>query len=81
MNQTWREILRNRGLASIRIHRTPTDISQPPYIHFLFREEWAEPWMENFDSPIPSNWLAIRGFSHMEHYAIKIGVLHSTMPV
>lgn len=48
-----------------------------PYIHILFRRQFAEPWMTSRDSAIPKlpiDWLADRGFGGMEHFDIKVGV-------
>jgi hypothetical protein len=48
-----------------------------PYIHILFRRQFAEPWMTSRDSVIPkvpADWLTDRGFGGMEHFDIKVGV-------
>ncbi|KAF1849199.1 uncharacterized protein K460DRAFT_404436 [Cucurbitaria berberidis CBS 394.84] len=87
MNILWRTILRNRALASVRIHRKPAarhvsvflstfSPSVKPYIHIIFKKKYAEPWMTKFDSAIPKvpDWLADRGFSDMEYFDVKVGV-------
>jgi hypothetical protein len=48
-----------------------------PYIHILFRRQFAEPWMTSRDSiipKVPTDWLTDRGFGGMEHFDIKVGV-------
>lgn len=99
MNTLWRTILRNRALASVRIHRKPAgsvstrsssslaggpplasigNVSQgiKPYIHIVFKQECAEPWMTKFESEIPKfpDWLVDRGFGGMEYFDVKVGV-------
>jgi hypothetical protein len=82
MNQVWRTTLRNRCLHAVRIHRAPLSklvggryVPQNPYIHFIYREEWAEPWMISFHSEVPVDWLEMRGFTELEHYDIKVGIM------
>ena len=94
MNSLWRAILRNRSLASIRLYRKPASyvhlmnyvlpgfgrlppVAQP-YIHLVFKKEFAEPWMTQFESTIPQapyDWLANHGFGGMEHYEVRVGVV------
>ncbi|CAO2650229.1 Nn.00g015210.m01.CDS01 [Neocucurbitaria sp. VM-36] len=47
-----------------------------PYIHIIFKNECAEPWMTRFDSEIPKfpNWLLERGFGDMEYFDVKVGI-------
>ncbi|KAF1837629.1 hypothetical protein BDW02DRAFT_106444 [Decorospora gaudefroyi] len=45
-----------------------------PYMHIIFKKECAEPWMTQFESVIPKDWLAERGFSGMEHFDVRVGV-------
>jgi hypothetical protein len=48
-----------------------------PFIHVLFRPEFAEPWMTQLVSDIPKtpvDWLVARGFGDMEHFDVKVGV-------
>lgn len=87
MNQAWREILRTRSLAAVRIHRAPPllyldgvggYVSQRPYLHFIFRKEMAESWMVEIDSTIPNGWLFDRGFGAMEYFDIKVGITPSS---
>lgn len=75
MNMVWRAILRTCELAAVRIHRQPAE-SVKPYIHIIFKKESAEPWMTDFESPIPTSpdWLYLRGFQDMEHFDIRVGV-------
>jgi hypothetical protein len=53
-----------------------------PFIHVLFRPEFAEPWMTQLISDIPKtpvDWLATRGFGEMEHFDVKVGVAPAGM--
>jgi hypothetical protein len=53
-----------------------------PYIHVLFRAEFAEPWMTQLVSDIPKapvDWLAERGFGGMEHFDVRVGVAPAGM--
>lgn len=43
-------------------------------MHLIFRREKAEPWMTEFESVIPNNWLVQHGFGSMEHFEVKVGV-------
>ncbi|EOA87559.1 hypothetical protein ACJQWK_08192 [Exserohilum turcicum] len=48
-----------------------------PYIHLIFKKEAAEAWMTDFESMIPKqpvDWLAQRGFGHMEYFDVRVGV-------
>ncbi|KAF2623799.1 hypothetical protein BU25DRAFT_375018 [Macroventuria anomochaeta] len=49
-----------------------------PYIHILFRPDTAEPWMNKEVSTIPHDWLKNRGFSGMEYFDVKIGVVSAS---
>lgn len=82
MNPDWRATLRNRYLRAVRLHRAPLSklvsgryVPQRPYIHFIYHEESAESWMKSFHSEIPMGWLEKRGFTEMEHYEIKVGIM------
>jgi hypothetical protein len=86
MNQIWRATLRHGCLHSVRIHRAPPNkivngrcVPQGPYIHIIYREEFAEPWMLNFHSKVPREWRAARGFMAMEHYELKVGIMPPKM--
>ena len=50
-----------------------------PYIHIVFKKEFAEPWMTEFESVIPKtpDWLLARGFGGMEHFDVRVGVEQS----
>ncbi|PZC90216.1 hypothetical protein A1F95_09712 [Pyrenophora tritici-repentis] len=92
MNNLWRTILRTRALASVRLHRKPPVVANvmrttglpalappvevKPYIHIVFKEEFAEHWMKAYNSFIPYKieWLMARGFDSMEHFDVKVGV-------
>ncbi|CAA9962697.1 hypothetical protein PTMSG1_06071 [Pyrenophora teres f. maculata] len=92
MNSLWRTILRTRALASVRVHRKPartvaatvmrtTGPQAPvpetqPYIHIVFKKEFAEPWMTEYESVIPkkADWLFDRGFNVMEYFDVRVGV-------
>jgi hypothetical protein len=53
---------------------TPTT---KPYIHIVFKQNFAEPWMTKFESVIPKNpvdWLAERGFGAMKYFDVRVGV-------
>jgi hypothetical protein len=86
MNKEWRRVLRTQELASLVIHRAPppvlvqvlygnapVPIPQRPYIHILYKTEFAERWMTGKDSPIPGGWLRARGFGSMDHFSVKVG--------
>ena len=104
MNGLWRTILRNRQLASVRVHRKPAPpapvaapqtarlapvgiVAAPalpvaplvtkPYIHIVFKRDTAEPWMTAFESVIPTDWLADRGFGAMEYFDVRVGVVQA----
>ncbi|KAF1941089.1 hypothetical protein EJ02DRAFT_503754 [Clathrospora elynae] len=97
MNNLWRTILRNRSLASVRVHRKPAApkatvsvpvVSAPvlapgaavpepkAYIHVIFKKEFADPWMTEFESVVPKtpDWLLERGFGGMEYFDVRVGV-------
>jgi hypothetical protein len=57
-------------------------IETKPFIHVLFRSEFAEPWMTQLVSDIPKtpvDWLVARGFGEMEHFDVKVGVAPASM--
>ena len=48
-----------------------------PYLHIIFKQDAAEPWMTKFESVVPkmpTDWLAERGFGAMEYFEVKVGV-------
>jgi len=53
---------------------TMVTVDKKPFIHMLFRAEFAEPWMTKFESDLPTDWLSERGFGNMEYFDIKVGV-------
>ena len=57
----------------------PPATATKPYIHILFKKEFAEPWMTGFESVIPKtpDWLLTRGFGGMEHFDVRVGVEQS----
>ncbi|XP_014557253.1 hypothetical protein COCVIDRAFT_15485 [Bipolaris victoriae FI3] len=57
---------------NVQMFRVP--VVPNPYIHIIFRRERAEPWMTEFKSEIPDNWLAQHGFKDMDHFEVKVGV-------
>jgi hypothetical protein len=65
-------------------HLLPGSISleTKPYIHILFRAEFAESWMTQLVSDIPKtpvDWLVERGFGNMEYFDVKVGVATAGM--
>ncbi|KAF2737391.1 hypothetical protein EJ04DRAFT_592999 [Polyplosphaeria fusca] len=44
-----------------------------PFIHLLFKPEWAEDWMNSRDCRVPSKWLRQHGFGEMQYFDIKVG--------
>jgi hypothetical protein len=68
----------------VTAHLLPGSISleTKPYIHILFRAEFAESWMTQLVSDIPKtpvDWLVERGFGNMEYFDVKVGVATAGM--
>jgi hypothetical protein len=77
INTFWRQILHDKKLAEVRLHRAPA-APEVPYMHILFKPEHRESWMVGEVSQPPSDWLSRHGIGDMEHFAVKVGVLRST---
>ena len=45
-----------------------------PYIHIIVKKEFAEPWMTEHASSVPTRWLNLYGFHRMEYYDVKVSV-------
>ncbi|KAF2020258.1 hypothetical protein BU24DRAFT_459855 [Aaosphaeria arxii CBS 175.79] len=85
MNRDWRHVLRRRMLASVRVHRAPTN-GDRPFLQILYKAECRESClkssrsyidMSTLDSQgmiIPS-WLERFGFDDMEWFEVKVGAL------
>jgi hypothetical protein len=55
----------------------PVPAVTKPFLHIIFKQDTAEPWMTDFESVIPkspTDWLAERGFGAMEYFEVKVGV-------
>ncbi|KAH7130376.1 hypothetical protein B0J11DRAFT_566412 [Dendryphion nanum] len=86
MNRDWRGVLRGRWLAAVRVHRAPK-LQDRPFIHCLYKPEFKEHWMnaevsdveaskkDEDGADIPS-WLVRMGFTNMEYYDVKVGVIN-----
>lgn len=48
-----------------------------PYIHIVFKEEFAAPWMAALHSDVPNaprDWRNEYGFARMEYFDVKVSV-------
>ncbi|KAF2271734.1 uncharacterized protein EI97DRAFT_387204, partial [Westerdykella ornata] len=70
----WRDLLREGKLAAVRVHRAWKK-NEGPYIEILFKPEHKESWMDAEVSEPPEDWLNKYGFTEMEYFNIKVGVV------
>ncbi|KAF2186360.1 hypothetical protein K469DRAFT_573840, partial [Zopfia rhizophila CBS 207.26] len=78
MNRIWRTYLRESHLAEVRIYREIAEV-KIPFIHILFKPEFALEWMVRQESVVPAGFLDEIGFSHMEYFDVKVGVVDASV--